>query len=44
VSSAFSAKVKNGQVISQKPAPGAQRRPGSKVKLEVSRGKKTRRR
>ena len=38
VKRAFSAKVKKGQVISQKPKPGAKRQPGSKVKLKVSKG------
>jgi len=40
VSRAFSARVKSGQVISQRPKPGAERQPGSKVELEVSKGRK----
>ncbi len=40
VSRAFSPTVGKGSVISQKPKPGANREPGSRVKLTVSRGKK----
>jgi uncharacterized delta-60 repeat protein len=36
----FSAKVKNGRVISQKPKPGKKLAAGSKVRLKVSKGKK----
>jgi uncharacterized delta-60 repeat protein len=41
VTRVFSARVKKGRVISSKPKPGAKRPPGSKVKLKVSKGKKT---
>jgi PASTA domain-containing protein/List-Bact-rpt repeat protein len=41
VTKAFSAKVKKGRVISQKPKPGKKLAAGSKVKLKVSKGKKT---
>jgi beta-lactam-binding protein with PASTA domain len=41
VTKAFSSKVKKGRVISQKPAPGKKVDGGSKVKLKVSKGKKT---
>jgi uncharacterized delta-60 repeat protein len=37
---AFSATMKKGRVISQKPKPGAKRQPGAKVKLKVSKGKR----
>ena len=39
VRKAFSARVKKGRVISQKPAPGKRLRAGSKVNLKVSKGK-----
>jgi beta-lactam-binding protein with PASTA domain len=35
---AYSAKVKRGRVVSQKPAPGTRLRKGAKVNLTVSRG------
>jgi hypothetical protein len=41
VTRAFSTKVKKGRVISQKPKPGKKLAAGSKVKLKVSKGKKT---
>lgn len=41
VKQAFSATVKKGRVISQKPAPGTQAVEGTKVSLVVSRGKRT---
>jgi uncharacterized delta-60 repeat protein len=41
VTRAFSATLKKGRVISQKPKPGAKRPSGSKVNLKVSKGKKT---
>jgi hypothetical protein len=40
VTKAFSASVKKGRVISQKPKPGKKLAAGSKVKLKVSKGKK----
>jgi PASTA domain/Divergent InlB B-repeat domain len=40
VTRAFSAKVKKGRVISQKPKPGKKLAAGSKIKLKVSKGKK----
>jgi hypothetical protein len=40
VTRAFSAKVKKGRVISQRPKPGKKLAAGSKVKLKVSKGKK----
>jgi hypothetical protein len=42
VSKAFSAKVKKGRVVSQKPKPGTKRSPGAKVSLVVSKGRKRR--
>jgi uncharacterized delta-60 repeat protein len=41
VTRAFSAKVKRGRVISQKPKPGRKLAAGSKVRLTLSKGKKT---
>jgi hypothetical protein len=41
VTRAFSARVKKGRVISQKPKPGTKLAAGSNVKLKVSKGKKT---
>jgi hypothetical protein len=41
VTRAFSKSVKKGRVISQKPKPGKKLAAGSKVKLKVSKGKKT---
>jgi uncharacterized delta-60 repeat protein len=41
VTKAFSGKVKKGRVISQKPKPGKKLAVGSKVKLTVSKGKKS---
>jgi len=40
VTKAFSARVKKGRVISQKPSPGKKLAAGSKVKLKVSKGRK----
>jgi DNA-binding beta-propeller fold protein YncE len=40
VKKAFSSRVKKGRVIAQKPKPGVKRPPGSKVNLQVSKGKK----
>jgi beta-lactam-binding protein with PASTA domain len=37
---AFSAKVKKGRVISQKPAPGKRLAKGAKVSVVVSRGRR----
>jgi hypothetical protein len=44
VTRAFSARVKKGRVISQKPKPGKKLAAGSKVKLKVSKGKRKARR
>jgi uncharacterized delta-60 repeat protein len=41
VTRAFSAKVKRGRVLSQKPKPGRKLAAGSKVRLTLSKGKKT---
>jgi uncharacterized delta-60 repeat protein len=41
VTRAFSANVKQGRVISQKPKPGKKLAAGSKVKIKVSKGKKS---
>jgi uncharacterized delta-60 repeat protein len=41
VTRAFSAKVKKGRVLSQKPKPGTRLPAGSKVRLTLSKGKKT---
>jgi uncharacterized delta-60 repeat protein len=38
VGKAYSAKVKKGRVISQKPRPGSHRSPGAKVSLKISQG------
>jgi uncharacterized delta-60 repeat protein len=40
VTKAFSAKVKKGRVISQRPRPGTNLAAGSKVKLKISKGKR----
>ena len=40
IKKAFSAKVRKGRVVSQRPRPGAKRPAGSKVKLKVSKGKR----
>jgi serine/threonine-protein kinase len=42
VKRAYSARVKNGRVVSQKPKPGTKRSPGAKVSLVVSKRKKRR--
>ncbi len=41
VTRAFSATVKKGRVSAQKPRPGSQLNPGAKVRLKVSKGKKS---
>jgi hypothetical protein len=39
ITKAYSAKVKKGRVISQKPKAGAREQPGTSVKLKVSKGR-----
>jgi beta-lactam-binding protein with PASTA domain len=41
VSRVYSAKVRKGRVISQKPRPGTKLAAGAKIRLALSKGKKT---